>query len=57
MLFPLPPGPPKFPIIGNFFDMPTEKEWLTFAQWGEKYGKLSSVTGKRASAFILLGSF
>jgi len=24
--------------------MPTEKEWLTFAQWGEKYGKLSSVT-------------
>ncbi|KAE9394070.1 cytochrome P450 [Gymnopus androsaceus JB14] len=31
-------------LYWNFFDMPTEKEWLTFAQWGEKYGKLSSVT-------------
>ena len=41
---PLPPGPPKLPIIGNLFDMPTEKEWLTFAQWGEKYGMIPRVS-------------
>lgn len=35
---PFPPGPKGLPFIGNIFDMPSEKEWLTFARWGEKYG-------------------
>jgi hypothetical protein len=34
----LPPGPTGLPLVGNIFDMPSSKEWLTFAQWGEKYG-------------------
>ncbi len=34
----LPPGPKGLPFIGNLLDMPTEKEWLTFAKWGERYG-------------------
>ena len=35
---PLPPGPKRLPLIGNLLDMPSEQEWLTFAQWGEKWG-------------------
>ncbi|KAF5393735.1 hypothetical protein D9757_000328 [Collybiopsis confluens] len=40
----LPPGPKGLPIIGNVLDMPTEKEWETFAQWGDEFGDISSVT-------------
>lgn len=36
--FPLPPGPPGLPIVGNIFDMPSDKDWLTYAKWGELYG-------------------
>ena len=36
----LPPGPRGLPLVGNIFDMPSEKEWLTFAKWGETYGGL-----------------
>ncbi|KAF9463431.1 cytochrome P450 [Collybia nuda] len=39
----LPPGPKGLPLIGNILDMPTEKEWLTFARWGEKWGDITSV--------------
>ncbi|KDQ57072.1 hypothetical protein JAAARDRAFT_35668 [Jaapia argillacea MUCL 33604] len=41
---PLPPGPKGLPVIQNLLDMPTEYENLTFAQWGEKYGDLVSIT-------------
>ncbi len=34
----LPPGPKELSLLGNLLDMPTEKEWLTFAKWGERYG-------------------
>jgi hypothetical protein len=36
----LPPGPKGLPLVGNIFDMPSEKEWLAFAKWGETYGGL-----------------
>lgn len=36
---PLPPGPKKWPLLGNILDMPTSKEWLTFAEWGRTYGE------------------
>ena len=35
---PSPPGPPPKPLLGNLLDMPSEKEWLTFADWGQKWG-------------------
>ena len=38
---PLPPGPKGLPLIGNLLNMPSEKEWVTFAEWGNKYGEFS----------------
>ncbi len=35
---PLPPGPKGLPLVGNVLDMPSEKDWFTFAKWGETYG-------------------
>lgn len=40
---PLPPGPRGLPIIGNAADMPTQKDWFTYAEWGRKYGGIASV--------------
>jgi hypothetical protein len=40
---PLPPGPKRWPLIGNLLDMPTSKEWLTFTDWGEKWGEWLSI--------------
>ncbi|KAF8067055.1 OrdA protein [Lyophyllum atratum] len=41
--YPLPPGPTGLPILGNVADMPSEKEWVTFAEWGRKWGGICSV--------------
>ncbi|KAG0702324.1 cytochrome P450 [Suillus ampliporus] len=40
---PYPPGPPGWPLVGNVLDMPHTKPWLTFAEWGKKYGDISHV--------------
>ncbi|KAK0214140.1 cytochrome P450 [Armillaria fumosa] len=41
---PLPPGPKGYPLIGNLFDVPMEREWEAWTEWGKKYGDISSVT-------------
>ena len=33
----LPPGPKKYPLIGNLLLMPSTLEWETFAKWGQEY--------------------
>ncbi|KAF8450341.1 cytochrome P450 [Boletus edulis BED1] len=40
---PFPPGPKGLPLIGNIADMPSVKPWLTFTEWGRKYGDISHV--------------
>lgn len=39
---PFPPGPKGLPLIGNIADMPSVKPWITFAEWGQKYGMCPS---------------
>ena len=38
-VFPLPPGPKGYPLIGNFFDMPVHKPWVVYDEWRKTYGK------------------
>jgi len=42
---PLPPGPRQWPLLGNLLAMPSSKEWLTFASWGEKWGRCTILSG------------
>ncbi|KAF8911208.1 cytochrome P450 [Mucidula mucida] len=49
--FPLPPGPPGLPLLGNLFDLPTKYDWKTYGQWADIYGTVSSRPLVSASAF------
>ena len=40
---PYPPGPTGWPLVGNVSDMPLVKPWLTFTEWGKKYGECLSL--------------
>jgi cytochrome P450 len=40
---PYPPGPRGWPLIGNILDMPRVKPWLTFTEWGKKYGDITHI--------------
>ena len=33
----LPPGPKKYPLIGNLLSIPSTLEWETYAKWGREY--------------------
>lgn len=36
---PYPPGPPSWPIIGNYLDVPIEKPWIKYTDMSKKYGR------------------
>ena len=40
---PLPPGPPKWPVLGNLLDFPSNAEWETFERWGKEYSEGVSI--------------
>ncbi|KAJ3561943.1 hypothetical protein NP233_g9884 [Leucocoprinus birnbaumii] len=54
---PLPPGPRKFPLIGNLLDLPTTDQWLTFTDWAKRYD--SDIVHAEAAgySFIILNSY
>ncbi|TFK27923.1 cytochrome P450 [Coprinopsis marcescibilis] len=35
---PHPPGPPRYPIIGNALNIPLKFQWKVFSQWSKLYG-------------------
>ncbi|KAJ7156841.1 cytochrome P450 [Mycena crocata] len=41
---PPPPGPKRLPLLGNLLDMPSEREWIKFSEWGEAFGDITSVS-------------
>ncbi|TFK52120.1 cytochrome P450 [Heliocybe sulcata] len=41
---PLPPGPARWPLIGNLLDIPTVHPWKTYTDWSKRYGDVISVT-------------
>ncbi|KAI0029080.1 cytochrome P450 [Vararia minispora EC-137] len=40
---PLPPGPPRLPLVGNAFDIPRDYPWKQYDKLSEKYGASSRV--------------
>jgi hypothetical protein len=36
---PLPPGPPKLPLVGNLFSLPSSFEWETYLAWSRLYSQ------------------
>ncbi|KAK0184336.1 cytochrome P450 [Armillaria mellea] len=52
----LPPGPRRLPVIGNLLDMPKECEWETWAEWGKRYGRISSAA-VLGQTIIVLNSY
>ncbi|KAJ7620491.1 cytochrome P450 [Mycena polygramma] len=34
---PLPPGPPKLPLLGNVLDIPASHTWETYTAWSKQY--------------------
>ncbi|KAJ7016901.1 hypothetical protein C8F04DRAFT_490857 [Mycena alexandri] len=38
---PLPPGPPKLPLVGNLFNFPSKFQWKQYAKWSKEYSAWS----------------
>jgi len=54
---PLPPGPRKFPIVGNLFNAPRTHPYITYRNWGKEYGMfLLAISIHRGKLKCLLDS-
>ncbi|KLO13999.1 cytochrome P450 [Schizopora paradoxa] len=48
-----PPGPKGLPLFGNEFQIPDDKQWLTFHEWGKTYGDIVRITTMGQPVLIL----
>jgi hypothetical protein len=39
--YPLPPGPPGLPWVGNVIGIDSGAPWVTYAEWAKTYGMFS----------------
>ncbi|KAK7028737.1 putative monooxygenase [Favolaschia claudopus] len=51
-----PPGPRRFPIIGNALQIPKSYEWETLSRWAKEYGDIVYLEAFRTPV-VLLNSF
>ncbi|KXN82953.1 O-methylsterigmatocystin oxidoreductase [Leucoagaricus sp. SymC.cos] len=54
---PLPPGPKKWPIIGNVLQLPTAFEWEVYAKWSEIYNSDILHVDAAGSSIIIVNSW
>jgi hypothetical protein len=47
---PYPPGPPSWPIIGNYLDVRKEKPWISYTDMSKKYGRCNIHSRRRRFA-------
>ncbi|KAF8514282.1 cytochrome P450 [Gautieria morchelliformis] len=50
---PLPPGPLRWPLVGNVFNMPQTKEWIKFAEWQKVHGDMIYLSVFNRSIVVL----
>ncbi|KAG7086431.1 hypothetical protein E1B28_002385 [Marasmius oreades] len=49
----IPPGPPRAPIIGNLFQVPSRKPYLQFRKWAQEYGPVYSLRLGGSTVIVL----
>ncbi|KAJ6564499.1 cytochrome P450 [Mycena capillaripes] len=54
---PLPPGPPKLPLVGNLFDVPSTHQWKLYARWSKQYDSDIIHLDLAGTSVIVLSSF
>ena len=50
-----PPGPPSWPIMSNFFDIPKNRPWIEYTDMSKKYGRHVCETGSNKLIFVFQG--
>ena len=50
---PLPPGPPRLPIIGNLHQYPGKDPWKKYHEWHKKYGPIFSLKFGQRTVIVL----
>ncbi|KAJ7607912.1 cytochrome P450 [Roridomyces roridus] len=53
---PLPPGPPKLPLVGNLFNYPSTFEWETYMEWSRMYDSDILHLGVAGRSIVVLSS-
>ncbi|KAF4577363.1 hypothetical protein EYR36_005351 [Pleurotus pulmonarius] len=54
---PTPPGPRGYPIVGNLFDMPSERQWEKYFEWSKKYNSDIIYLNVLGSPIVVLNSY